>query len=95
MDPVRAAQTPFGGPIAHGFLTLSMLSAMIYETPLELEGATLGLNYGFDKLRFIAPVPAGARIRGQFTPQKTDHPSSVNSVLARRSSSSSGFSLLF
>jgi len=68
VDPVRAAKTPFGGPVAHGFLTLSMLSAMVYDTPLELDGATVGVNYGFEKIRFISPVLAGSRVRGVFTP---------------------------
>ena len=66
IDPVRAADTPFGGPIAHGFLTLSMLSAMAYDALPELDGQGMGVNYGFNKLRFVAAVPAGARIRGRF-----------------------------
>lgn len=66
-DPQRAAETPFGGTIAHGFLTLSMLSAMNYDCLPKIREQTMGINYGFEKLRFIAPVPAGARIRGRFT----------------------------
>ncbi|RED11305.1 MaoC family dehydratase [Pontivivens insulae] len=66
VDPARAAQTPFGGTIAHGFLTLSMLSAMAYDAAPVPEGAAMGVNYGFDKVRFLSPVPAGARIRAQF-----------------------------
>ena len=67
VDAARAAaETPFGGTIAHGFLTLSLLSAMTYETLPTLEGAGMGINYGFDKLRFIAPVKTGARIRARF-----------------------------
>jgi acyl dehydratase len=67
VDPERAAaETPFGGTIAHGFLSLSLLSAMTYETLPTLEGAGMGINYGFDKLRFIAPVKSGARIRARF-----------------------------
>ena len=66
-DPARAAaETPFGGTIAHGFLSLSLLSAMTYETLPTLEGAGMGINYGFEKLRFIAPVKSGARIRARF-----------------------------
>ena len=66
-DPARAkAETPFGGTIAHGFLTLSMLSAMAYDALPEIEGRTMGMNYGFDKIRFLAPVPAGSKIRGRF-----------------------------
>jgi len=65
-DPERARQTPFGGAIAHGFLTLSMLSAMAQDAIPPLEGAAVGVNYGFDKIRFLSPVPSGARIRGRF-----------------------------
>ena len=66
VDPEAAAKTPFGGTIAHGFLTLSMLSAMVYQAP-DVIGTTHGVNYGFDKIRFLSPVPSGARIRGRFT----------------------------
>lgn len=66
VDPERAAQTPFGGTIAHGFLTMSLMVEMGYEASLKLEGAVMGINYGFDKLRFIHPVRAGSRIRGRF-----------------------------
>ena len=66
IDPVAAAQTPFGGTIAHGFLTLSLLSAMTYDAVPPLEGVVMGVNYGFDKLRFLAPVPAGSKVRGRF-----------------------------
>ncbi|MBX3528886.1 MAG: MaoC family dehydratase, partial [Rhodoblastus sp.] len=67
MDPVRAAkETPFGGSIAHGFLTLSMMSAMAYDALPEVEGRTMGMNYGFDKIRFLSPVPAGSKVRGHF-----------------------------
>lgn len=66
VDPEAAARTPFGGAVAHGFLTLSMLSALAYEAVPPLEGAAMGVNYGFDKVRFIAPVRAGKRIRGRF-----------------------------
>ena len=66
-DPERAArETPFGGTIAHGFLSLSLLSAMTFETLPRLEGAGIGINHGFDKLRFLAPVKTGARIRARF-----------------------------
>jgi acyl dehydratase len=67
VDPEAAAKTPFGGTIAHGFLTLSMLSRMSYEVALVPEGVKMGVNYGFDKIRFLAPVRAGKRIRGHFT----------------------------
>ncbi|PID40809.1 MAG: nodulation protein NodN [Rhodobacterales bacterium] len=71
VDPEAARKTPFGGTIAHGFLTLSMLSAMVYEMPV-VDGVVMGVNYGFDKIRFLSPVPAGARIRGVFTVQSVD-----------------------
>lgn len=66
-DPERAArETPFGGTIAHGFLTLSLLSAMAFETVPRLEGAEMGINQGFDSVRFVSPVKTGARIRTRF-----------------------------
>src|SRR3954451_9763479 len=66
-DPERAArETPFGGTIAHGFLLLSLLSAMTFETLPALEGSGMGINHGFDKVRFITPVKSGARIRARF-----------------------------
>lgn len=71
IDPDKAAQTPFGGTIAHGFLTLSMLSAMLYQMP-ALEKVAMGVNYGFEKVRFVSPVRAGARIRGVFGMKKVD-----------------------
>ena len=66
VDPDRAKATPFGGTIAHGFLTLSLASAMSYDAVAPLEGVAMGVNYGFDKLRFLAPVPDGSRVRGRF-----------------------------
>lgn len=67
-DPARAkAETPWGGTIAHGFLTASLLSAMAYDVAPRLEGSNRGVNYGFDRLRFVAPVPVGSRVRGRFT----------------------------
>lgn len=66
-DPVRAAaESPFGGTIAHGYLTLSMASAFAFDAMQEIPGQSASVNYGFDKVRFLSPVPAGARIRGQF-----------------------------
>lgn len=68
IDPERAArETPFGSTIAHGFLTVSLLSVFSYEALPKIDGVTMGVNYGFDKLRFISPVRAGARVRGRFT----------------------------
>jgi acyl dehydratase len=66
VDPLRARQTPFGGTIAHGFLTLSMLSALATDALPRVARVAMAVNYGFDKVRFIAPTPAGARIRGRF-----------------------------
>ncbi len=66
VDPVRAAEGPFGTTIAHGFLTLSMLSAMAYDAQPKLANLRMGVNYGFEKIRFVSPVPSGARIRGRF-----------------------------
>ena len=61
-----AKMTPFGGTIAHGFLTLSMLSKLAEGATLTLEGVKMGVNYGFEKVRFINPVRSGSRIRGHF-----------------------------
>ena len=66
VDPEAAQTTPFGGTIAHGFLTLSLASAMSYDAVAPLKGAVMGINYGFDRLRFLAPVRAGSRVRGRF-----------------------------
>ncbi len=67
VDPVRAAaETPFGGTIAHGFLSLSLLSTMAYETIPPIREAGIGVNYGFDRIRFASPVKSGARIRARF-----------------------------
>jgi acyl dehydratase len=68
IDPERAKrETPFGTTVAHGFLTMSLLSIMSYEVMPIVEGTTMGVNYGFDKLRFISPVRSGSRVRGRFT----------------------------
>lgn len=66
VDPLRAAATPFNGTIAHGCLTLSLLPVMSYQVCPFVEGARYPLNYGFNRLRFVAPVPAGSRVRGHF-----------------------------
>ena len=66
VDPVLAAETPFGGTIAHGFLTVGMLSAMHASSVPKLREENFGINYGFNKIRFMAPVPSGGRIRGRF-----------------------------
>jgi acyl dehydratase len=67
IDPDAAAQTPFGGTIAHGFLTLSLLSRMAAEAMLLPEGMTMAVNYGFDRVRFLAPVRSHKKVRGRFT----------------------------
>lgn len=74
VDPERAAETSFGGTIAHGFLTLSLLSAMAVEAQPKIKGATMGINYGFDKVRFLAPVKAGSRVRGRFVLSRLSRP---------------------
>ena len=65
VDPVRAAAGPFGGPIAHGFLTLSLLPEM-FASAFEVRDARMGVNYGLNRVRFPAPVPVGSRLRGKF-----------------------------
>ena len=71
IDPERAAaETPFGGTIAHGFLTLSLASRFAYDCFNMLPGQVMGINYGMNKLRFLKPVLAGSRLRGRFTLQK-------------------------
>ena len=62
VDPERAANGPFGGPIAHGFFTLSLTIPMWTEL-LEVEGVTTKVNYGLDRVRFVSPVRVGARVR--------------------------------
>jgi acyl dehydratase len=72
VDPAAAAQTPFGGTVAHGFLSLSMLSRMGAEAMLLPENQRMAVNYGLDRVRFIAPVPSGKRIRGRFVLDSVD-----------------------
>ncbi len=66
VDVERATQTPFGGTIAHGFLTLSLLPRLSALADLPRPEVKMGVNYGSDKLRFIAPVRSGKRVRGRF-----------------------------
>jgi len=66
VDPDAAARTPFGGTVAHGFLLLSLLSRMGAEATLLPSGLKMAVNYGFDRVRFVAPVKSGKRIRGCF-----------------------------
>ena len=72
LDPLLAAQTPFGGTIAHGFLSLSLLSRMAADVMQVPETTKMAVNYGLDRVRFIAPVRAGKRIRGRFTLDSAD-----------------------
>ena len=67
VDPDSAAQTPFGGTIAHGFLSLSLLSRMAAELILVPDSTRMIVNYGLDRVRFLAPVRSGKRVRGRFT----------------------------
>lgn len=71
-DPAAAAQTHFGGTIAHGFLSLSLLSRMGADAMLIPEGVKMGVNYGLDRVRFLAPVRSGKRVRGRFTLDSAD-----------------------
>ena len=66
VDPAAAAQTPFGGTIAHGFLSLSLLSRMAADVMQVPDTTIMAVNYGLDRVRFIAPVRAGSRVRGRF-----------------------------
>ena len=73
VDPARAARVlPSGGTIAHGFFTLSLLSNMAYQVCPTIEGVRFPLNYGFNRLRFVAPVPVGSRVRGRFVLKSVD-----------------------
>ena len=75
VDPERAArETPFGGSIAHGFLTMSMLSNMAYQVCPFVAGTKTSLNYGFNRLRFVSPVPVNSRVRGRFLLKALDLP---------------------
>ena len=80
VDPDMAKHTPFGGTIAHGFLTLSLGSAMSYDAVKTLEGVVMGVNYGFDRLRFLAPVRAGKRVRGRFVLKNAENKGSDGGI---------------
>ena len=67
VDPEKAAQTPFGGPIAHGFLSLSLLSYLNAQSAIVPENTVMGINYGSDKVRYLTPVRVGKRIRSRQT----------------------------
>ncbi len=67
VDPAKAAMTPFGGTVAHGFLTLSLMPLLNSLTPQpRIEGVKMGVNYGGNKVRFLTPVRSGKRVRGRF-----------------------------
>jgi acyl dehydratase len=66
VDPQRARQSPFGGTIAHGFLTLSLLSHLSEQT-FSFSDRRMGINYGLNRVRFTSPVPVGSRVRARFT----------------------------
>lgn len=70
VDTEKAKQTPFGTTIAHGFLSLSLLSAIAYDASINLENTVMGLNYGFDKVRFLQPVKVNSKVRGRMTLSK-------------------------
>ena len=72
VNPAAAAHTPFGGTVAHGFLSLSMLSRMAAEAMLVPDSVRMAVNYGLDRVRFIAPVKSGKRIRGRFRLDSVD-----------------------
>jgi len=84
VDPEAARASPFGGTIAHGFLTLSLLSAMAQESLPTIQGTRTAVNYGFNNVRFVAPVRSGKRVRGRFVLKAlvTRSPGVVQSTLA-------------
>ena len=82
-NPERARATPFGGTIAHGFLTLAMLSEMLTDLP-PVAGVTMSVNYGMNRMRFLSPVPVDSRIRGRFVLEKVEDvaPGQIQMTLA-------------
>jgi acyl dehydratase len=85
VDPVRAkTDSPFGTTIAHGFLTLSLLSSMTHQA-VEIQGSfKMAINYGLNRVRFVSPVPAGSRVRGHFTPQQVSESEVIWQVTVER-----------
>jgi acyl dehydratase len=71
VDPARAADSPFGGTIAHGYLTLSLVPVVLGEV-LQISDARMGVNYGLDRMRLTAPVKVGARVRGHVVLRATE-----------------------
>jgi acyl dehydratase len=81
VDPVRAAaESPFKTTIAHGFLTMSLLSSLIRDA-MTFHGLRMAINYGMNRMRFVAPVPAGSRIRARFTPVSVEDASGSVQVI--------------
>ena len=72
VDPARAAEGPFGTTIAHGYLTLSLCTPLVAELLSGFGGSAMGINYGTNKVRFPAPVPAGSRVRARATVASVD-----------------------
>ena len=72
VDAAAAAKTPFGGTIAHGFLSLSLLPRLAADAMLIPHSVKMGVNYGLDRVRFLAPVRSGKRVRGRFTLDSVD-----------------------
>ena len=83
VNPELARQTPFGTTIAHGYLTLSLLSRMAYDVMPGIEGTKMGVNYGLNSVRFLAPVKSGSRVRGHFTMKEVSErsPGVVQSIV--------------
>ena len=77
VDPERAAETPLGGTVAHGFLTLSLASRLAMDGLDPVPGQAMGLNYGLDRVRFVSPVRSGSRVRGRFELVATERRSPV------------------
>jgi acyl dehydratase len=74
VDVEAAKQTPFGGTIAHGLLTLALLPAFAHDVLPSIEGVKMGINYGYNKIRFLSPVKTGKRLRGRFTLKEVTEP---------------------
>ena len=81
VDPEAAEATRFGGTIAHGLLTLSMLPRLLRSATPVIVGTRMGVNYGYDRVRFLTPVPCGAKVRGRFTLEEIDERSNGLTVL--------------
>ncbi len=81
VDPEKAAQTPFGGTIAHGMLSLSLIAHFAKSFTFDVEGTEIGINYGFNKVRFLTPVNVGARIRAHAIFKAVEQKSNSNEFL--------------